>query len=93
MTNIVGRLKKAETTISDIGCDDQAYIDAFISYYRGDEGKALAVLPEYKGSHGKFAAILINAKSRYENETGHKVPKEIWDNAKIKSTDEAIGKG
>jgi hypothetical protein len=79
MSNIECRIKKAESAISSIGYDDQAYIDAWMSFFRGDGGKAFEPLPEFKGSKSKFAAIIINALSRYKNETGHGVPDEIWE--------------
>jgi hypothetical protein len=74
------RLKKAESAISDIGCDKEDYIEAWISFFYGDEGKALEALPRYKWSKSENAAVIINALSRYKNETGHEVPDEIWIN-------------
>lgn len=78
MSSINSRLGKAESTFSDIGCDDQVYIDAWISYFHGDKGKAFESLPKYKRSKGEFAAVIVNALSRYKNENGHGVPEEIW---------------
>ena len=68
MAGIDNRIKKMETALSDIRFDDQAYIDAFMSFYRGDEGKALAALPEYKGSFGQEGALIVTALSRVKNE-------------------------
>jgi hypothetical protein len=93
MAGLAYRIRKAESTFSDIGFDDKTYIDAWVRLFHGDKGKALSALPEYKGSSGKFAAILINAKSRYENETCKKVPEKIWEDREIKVEDNAIGKG
>jgi hypothetical protein len=62
------RLKKAESFIFNIGFDDQTYIDAYMSYYRGDGGKALAKLPLHKKSPGERAAFCVNALSRIDNE-------------------------
>jgi hypothetical protein len=68
MTALKSRLKKAETAASDIVCDNEAYIRANMSYFRGDGGKALALLPPFKGGPQKNAAIIINALSRIDNE-------------------------
>jgi hypothetical protein len=62
------RLKKAESALAEIGCNDQSYIDAIICLYRGDDGKALAVLPPYRGSQGQENCLIIKALSRVRNE-------------------------
>jgi hypothetical protein len=62
------RLKKAESVITEIGCDDESYIRAYMSYYRGDGGKALEKLPLYKKSPEAKAEFCINALSRIDNE-------------------------
>ena len=61
------RIKKAETAISDIGCDKETYIKACMAYCQGDT-KSLAALPPIKGGRPMLAAMFINAKSRIENE-------------------------
>jgi len=69
MSGLESRIKKAESAISDIGYDDQTYIDAIMRFYRGDDnGEAMAALPPYKGSPGQEAALCVKALSRVRNE-------------------------
>jgi hypothetical protein len=62
------RLKKAESVITEIGCDDESYIRAYMSYYRGDGGKELEKLPLFKKSPEAKAEFCINALSRIDND-------------------------
>jgi hypothetical protein len=61
------RIKKAETAVSDIGCDKETYIKACMAFCQGDT-KPLAALPPIKGGRAMLAAMFINAKSRIDNE-------------------------
>jgi hypothetical protein len=72
MPGIENRLRKMETAISDIGYDDQIYIDAIISHQLGDNGKALDTLPPYKGSSGRAVAIVVKGISRAKNISNQK---------------------
>lgn len=68
MSNLSLRIKKMDEALAEIGYDDEFYIEAMIEYYRGDEGKALSLLPRFRASRSKFAGICINALSRIEND-------------------------
>jgi hypothetical protein len=44
--SICSRLKKAESTVTEIGIDDRIYIDAYKRYYAGlDDGESINALP------------------------------------------------